>query len=66
MNRPFKPCTNAASNLLAIDLRLNIACDGLKQKFQHAEHFTCDPLITQFLFDFQTVFIVILIILMRS
>ena len=45
----LKPCTDVASNLLAIDLRLNvrIACDGLQQKFQHAEYFTCDPLITQ-------------------
>ena len=35
-----KPCTDVASNLLAIDLRLDvrIACDALKQKFQHAEH----------------------------
>ena len=34
-----KPCTDVASNLLAIDLRFNvqIACDGLQQKFQHAE-----------------------------
>ena len=32
-----------------IDLRLDvrIACDGLQQKFQHAEYFTCHPLISQ-------------------
>ena len=44
-----KPCTDVASNLLAIDLRLNvrIAFDDLQQKFQHAEYFTCDPLISQ-------------------
>ena len=35
----IKSCTDVASNLLAIDLRLDIriACDGLQQKFQHAE-----------------------------
>ena len=45
----LKPCTDIASNLFAIDLRLNvqIACDGLQQKFQHAEYFTYDPLISQ-------------------
>ena len=44
-----KPCTDVASKLPAIDLRLDvqIGCDGLLQKFQHAEYFTCDPLITQ-------------------
>ena len=33
----------------AIDLRLNIqiAFYDLQQKFQHAEYFTCDPLISQ-------------------
>ena len=43
------PCTDVASHLLAIDLRLDvrIACDGLQQKFQHAEYFTCDPSISQ-------------------
>ena len=46
--------------ILAIDLRLDVrlACDGLQQKFQHAEYFTCDlytletanshPIFTQF------------------
>ena len=40
---------DVASNLLVIDLRLDvrIACDSLKQKFQHAEYSTCDPLIFQ-------------------
>ena len=44
-----KPRTDVASNLLAIDLRLDvrIACGGLQQKFQNAEYFTCDTLITQ-------------------
>ena len=44
-----KPCTDVASNLPAIILRSDvlIACNGLQQKFQHAEHFTCDLLITQ-------------------
>ena len=47
--RSLKPCTDVASNLFAIDLRLNvrIACDGLQQKFRHAEYFTCNPLISQ-------------------
>ena len=41
----FKPPTHVARNLPAFDLRLDvqIACDGLHQKFQHAEFFTCDP-----------------------
>ena len=41
----LKPCTDVASILLPIDLRLDIqiACDGL----QHAKYFTCDPLISQ-------------------
>ena len=45
----LKPCREVASNLLAIDLRLNIriACEGLQQKFQHAEYFSCDPSISQ-------------------
>ena len=49
------PCPDVASNLLAIDLHLDvrIACDSLQQKFQHAEYFTCDPFIS---FDFQMVF----------
>ena len=44
-----KLCTDVASHLLAIDLRLDVrtACDGLQQKFQHGEYFTCDPLISQ-------------------
>ena len=43
----LKPCTGVASNLLAIGLRLDVptACDGLQQKFQHAEYFSCDPLV---------------------
>ena len=54
-----KPYTDAASNLLAIDLQLDIqiACDSLQQKFQHAEYLTCDPLISQ---PIQIVFTVIL------
>ena len=41
-----------ARTLPAIGLRLGvrIACDGLQQKFQHAEHFTCDSLISQLIF----------------
>ena len=41
--------THVARNLLAIQLRLDIriAWDDFQQKFQHAEYFTCDPLITQ-------------------
>ena len=41
--------TDVASNFLAIDLRLDvqIACEGLQHKFQHAEYFTCDSLISQ-------------------
>ena len=48
----IKPCTDLASNLLAIDWRLvvQIACDGLRQNFQHAEYFTCTPLISQTVF----------------
>ena len=32
-----KACTHMASNLIAIDLRLDvqIVCDGLQQKFRH-------------------------------
>ena len=42
-----KPCTDVASSLLAIELQLDvrIACNGLQQKFQHAEYFACHPLI---------------------
>ena len=45
----FKLCTHVANNLLAIDLEFDVhmACNGLQQKFQHAEYFTCDPLIYQ-------------------
>ena len=48
----INPCTDVASHLLAIDLRLDvqIARDGLQQTFQHAEYFTCDSLITQPIF----------------
>ena len=40
-----KRCTYIPHNLLAINSRLDvrIACDGLQQKFQHAEHFTHAP-----------------------
>ena len=50
--RPLKPCTDVASSLLVVDVRLDvrIACDGLQHRFQHAEYSTCDPLITQPLF----------------
>ena len=43
-----KPWTDIASKLLAIYLRLDIgiACNGFQQKFQHAEYFTCNPLIS--------------------
>ena len=43
-----KPRTHVASNLVLIEFQLDvqIACDGLQQKFQHAEYFTCNPLIT--------------------
>ena len=61
-NCGFKPCTNVASNLPKIGLRLDvqIACDGLQQKFHYAEYFTCDPLIFQsFSSDFHPVFTVI-------
>ena len=45
----LKPCTDVANNLLEIDLRLevSITCDGLQQKFQHAEYLTCDPLMPE-------------------
>ena len=38
-----KPLTDVA---LAIDLRLDVQndCDGLQQKFQYAEYFTCNSL----------------------
>ena len=41
----IKPCTDVASNLLVIGLQLDvrIASDGLQQKSQHAEYFTCNP-----------------------
>ena len=40
--------THVACNSYAIDLRLDVrnGCDG----FQHAEYFTCGPLITQPIF----------------
>ena len=59
----IKPYTDVASNLLAIDLRLDvhIACDGLQQKFQHAEYFTCDPLRSQpLVIRFSNIFFTIL------
>ena len=55
----FKLCTEVASILPVIDLGLDIriACDGLQQKFQHVEYFTCDPLKSQLMFlQFQMVF----------
>ena len=47
-NIGLKPCTHVASHLFAIHLRLDvrIACNGLQQKFQHAEYFTWHPLIS--------------------
>ena len=55
----IQPCTDVASNLHAIGLRLDvqIGCNGLKQKFQHAEYFTCNrliiqPILTRFSNDF--------------
>ena len=44
--------TSRLSNLLAMDLRLDVRNDrdGLHCKFQHAEYFTCDPLITRPIF----------------
>ena len=43
-----KPWADFAHNLLAIDLGLDVQnyCHGLQQKLQHAECFTCHPLIT--------------------
>ena len=40
-----KPCTDIASNLLAIELQLDvrIACNGLQQKFQHAVYLHAIP-----------------------
>ena len=48
----FKPRTHVLSNLSVIDLRLDVrnGYDSLQQKFQHAEQFTCDPLIPQLIF----------------
>ena len=45
----IKPMADAASNLLAIDFRLDvrIACNDLQQKFKQTEYFTCNPLITR-------------------
>ena len=49
IKQDLKPCTDITSNLLGIDLRLDvqIVCDGLQQKFQYAEYSTCEPLISQ-------------------
>ena len=33
--------------LTQVRLNVPIACDGLQQKFQHAEYFTCNPSISQ-------------------
>ena len=43
-HRHITPLTDIAHNLLAIDLQLDIRnnCEGLQQKFQHAEYFTYD------------------------
>ena len=48
-NGHIKARTHVACNLLAIDMQLEIrnGCDGLQHNFQHAEYFTCNPLITQ-------------------
>ena len=45
----LKPHKDVASSFLANELRLEfrIACDGLQQKFHHAEYSTCDLLISQ-------------------
>ena len=58
-----KPCTDVASNLLAIELQLDvrIACNGLQQKFPHAEYFTCDPLISQPIFIPSSNFVTIIL-----
>ena len=52
LTQGLKPLTDVACDLLAIDLRLDIPndCEGLQQEFQHAEYFTCDPVITQPIF----------------
>ena len=44
-----KPLTDFVCNLVGIDLGLDVRndCDGLQQKFQHADYCTCDSLITQ-------------------
>ena len=48
INSPSCGDLSPAGNLVAIGLQLDIriACKGLQQKFQHVEHFTCDPLIS--------------------
>ena len=54
----LKPLTEVARNLLVINLLLDvpIAPDGLQKKFQHAEYFTCNPLIPQrFFIQFSTI-----------
>ena len=42
-------CLHVACNLVAIDLQLDLqmACNDLQQKFQHAEYFITDLLIIQ-------------------
>ena len=42
----LKPWTHVAIGLPEIDFRLDvgITCDGVQQKFQHAEYFTRNPL----------------------
>ena len=53
LNIGFKPRTDVAINLLAIDLRLDaqIACNCLQQKFQHAGYLTCNPNVLRRIFN---------------
>ena len=42
-----RSCLSHAKSLIELRLDVRIACDGLQQKFQHAEYFTSDPLISR-------------------
>ena len=44
----ISPAQTLQVTYLKLDVR--IACNGLQQKFQHAEYFTCNPLISQPIF----------------
>ena len=48
MYMELKPHTDVALNVPVIDVRLDvrIVCYGLQQKFQHAEYFTSNSLIS--------------------